>query len=75
MYALGACARFYVYAFHPFWLPEGVPLREQTFQLCVMTLALVIDSVSLAAACLSVKILVYDNLLKLVVVTIGIGGS
>lgn len=75
MYGLSACARFYVFVFRPAWLPEGILLRVQTFQLCVMTLALVIHSVSVVVACLLVKILVYDNLVKLVVNIIGIGDS
>ncbi|KIW70428.1 hypothetical protein PV04_02698 [Phialophora macrospora] len=75
MYALGACARFYVYVFRPCWLPEGIPLRVQTFKACGVALTLVIQAFYIVVACVMVKILVYDNLVKLVVVILGIGGS
>jgi hypothetical protein len=75
IYALSACARFYVYVFRPSWLPEGISLRAQTFEACGVALTLVIQAFYLVVACVLVKIVVYDNFVKLVVIILGIGGS
>ncbi|KIX99929.1 uncharacterized protein Z520_04566 [Fonsecaea multimorphosa CBS 102226] len=64
-YALSACARFYVYVFRPFWLPKGTPLRVQAFRTCGAALSLMISLMGIVVVGFLVKVLVYDNLVKL----------
>ena len=72
MYGLSACARFYIYVFRPRWLPQGTPLRLQAFRACALALALIMNTVAVVVLCLLVKILVYDNSVKLAVMIFGV---
>jgi hypothetical protein len=74
IYGLSACARFYVYVFRPRWLPDGTPLGVQTFEACGTALAFIIKALPFVIVGLVVKVLVYDNLVKVAVTTFGVQG-
>ncbi|KAJ9610355.1 hypothetical protein H2200_005132 [Cladophialophora chaetospira] len=72
IYGLIGCTRFYVYVFRPWWLPEGIPLRLQAFQDCSITLTLAAKTFFIVVAGLVVKVLVWDNLMKLALFVFGV---
>ncbi|KIW15548.1 hypothetical protein PV08_05596 [Exophiala spinifera] len=67
IYGLSGCARYYVYVYRPRWLPRETPLREQAFQACAIALAVTMKLLAVVFVGFLVKILVYDNLMKLAV--------
>ncbi|KIW34142.1 uncharacterized protein PV07_00938 [Cladophialophora immunda] len=67
MYGLTACATYYVYVHRPRWLLRETPLREQAFQAYAIALAVTMKLLAVVVVGFLVKILVYDNLMKLAV--------
>ncbi|KAH0848563.1 hypothetical protein FOPE_02676 [Fonsecaea pedrosoi] len=65
MYGLTACATYYVYVHRPRWLRRETPLREQAFQAYAIVLVVKMKLLAVVVVGFLVKILVYDNLIKL----------
>jgi hypothetical protein len=74
-YGLSACARYFVYVYRPHWLPRDVPLRHQALEAFAVALVVTMKLLAVVFAGVLAKMMLYDPLMKLVVLVIYRGES